>query len=519
MRILRNFLGLFLLTAFIFSCVDENESNADFIGTISEPTNISAMVSITQDNTGLVTITPTGEGVVTFNVDYGDGSEISGSINPGNSTEHFYSEGTYEATIIGTALDGSTAQATVTVVVSFIAPQNLVVDILTSSGSYNILVSASADYATSFEVLFGDEAGGDATPMQIGEQLSHSYELAGTYNVTVTALSGGAATTQYSEEITITDPPVFDGFSTFEDFEGEVPGNFSFGGVGNVQVVANPDNSGINNSANVMQCTKDQGAEVWGGMGFAVNGLINFNGNNVLRLKSFAPEVGKVVKVKLETSAGNVAGLTYEFDMVTTVANQWEILTYDFSGAPDLDYITAIVFYDFGNQDAGVYHFDDVEVGIGEYIQGIENFEGDVPESFSFGGVGGVEVIPNPDPSGENTTGNVLQFVKDEGAEVWGGMGFAVDVIDFNGASQIHLKSYAPEAGKVVKVKLETSAGNVAGLTHEVDVTTTVANEWETLIYDFTGAPDLEYVSFIVFYDFGNTAGATYRVDEIQLID
>jgi hypothetical protein len=519
MRILRNFLGLFLLTAFIFSCVDENESNADFVGTISEPTNISALVSITQDNTGLVTITPTGEGVVTFNVDYGDGSDISGSINPGNSTEHFYSEGTYEATIIGTALDGSTAQATVTVVVSFIAPQNLVVDILTSSGSYNILVSASADYATSFEVLFGDEAGGDATPMQIGEQLSHSYELAGTYNVTVTALSGGAATTQYSEEITITDPPVFDGFSTFEDFEGEVPGNFSFGGVGNVQVVANPDNSGINTSTNVMQCTKDQGAEVWGGMGFAVNGHINFNGNNVLRLKSYAPEVGKVVKVKLETSAGNVAGLTYEFDMVTTVANQWEILTYDFSGAPDLDYITAIVFYDFGNQDAGVYHFDDVEVGIGEYIQGIENFEGDVPESFSFGGVGGIEVIPNPDPSGENTTGNVLQFVKDEGAEVWGGMGFAVDVIDFNGASQIHLKSYAPEAGKVVKVKLETSAGNVAGLTHEVDVTTTVANEWETLIYDFTGAPDLEYVSFIVFYDFGNTAGATYRVDEIQLID
>ena len=75
-----------------------------------------------------------------------------------------------------------------------------------------------------------------------------------------------------------------------------------------------------------MQCTKDQGAEVWGGMGFAVDGHINFNGNNVLRLKSYAPEVGKVVKVKLETSAGNVSGLTYEFDMVTTVANQWESL-------------------------------------------------------------------------------------------------------------------------------------------------------------------------------------------------
>jgi hypothetical protein len=48
--------------------------------------------------------------------------------------------------------------------------------------------------------------------------------------------------------------------------------------------------------------------------------------------------------------------------MVTTVANQWETLTYDFSGAPDLDYITFIVFYDFGNQDAGTYRFDEIEL-------------------------------------------------------------------------------------------------------------------------------------------------------------
>ena len=81
-----------------------------------------------------------------------------------------------------------------------------------------------------------------------------------------------------------------------------------------------------------------------------------------------------------------------------------------------------------------------------------------------------------------------------------------------------HLKSYAPETGKVVKVKLETSAGNVDGLTHEVDMITTVANQWETLVYDFTGLK-IDYVSFIVFYDFGNTDGATYRFDEIQLID
>ena len=93
-------------------------------------------------------------------------------------------------------------------VVSFIAPENLVVQIINSSGSYDILVSATADYATSFEVLFGDELSGETTPMQIGEQLSHTYEGPGTYNIIVTALSGGSATTEYSEDVVITDPPV-----------------------------------------------------------------------------------------------------------------------------------------------------------------------------------------------------------------------------------------------------------------------------------------------------------------------
>lgn len=150
----------------------------------------------------------------------------------------------------------------------------------------------------------------------------------------------------------------------------------------------------------------------------------------------------------------------------------------------------------------------------------IQNFEDGVSLStFSFGGASSGIIITNPDPSGENTTENVLEFNKSEGAEVWAGMGFTIDVLEFNDQTSFQLKSYSPEVGKVIKVKLETVQGNVAGLTHEVDVVTTVANEWETLVYDFSAAPDLEYVSFIVFYDYGNTAGGTYRLDEIQLID
>ena len=150
----------------------------------------------------------------------------------------------------------------------------------------------------------------------------------------------------------------------------------------------------------------------------------------------------------------------------------------------------------------------------------IQNFEDGVSLStFSFGGASSGIIVANPDPSGENTTENVLEFNKSDGAEVWAGMGFTIDVLEFNDQTSFQLKSYSPEVGKLIKVKLETVQGNVAGLTHEVDVVTTVANEWETLVYDFSEAPDLEYVSFIVFYDFGNTAEGTYRLDEIQLID
>lgn len=77
MKKLKYLLNVFLASALIFACVEEIENNIDFVETIQAPTNVSAMISITQDNTGVVTITPTGEGVVSYTVDFGDGSDSS----------------------------------------------------------------------------------------------------------------------------------------------------------------------------------------------------------------------------------------------------------------------------------------------------------------------------------------------------------------------------------------------------------------------------------------------------------
>jgi hypothetical protein len=152
----------------------------------------------------------------------------------------------------------------------------------------------------------------------------------------------------------------------------------------------------------------------------------------------------------------------------------------------------------------------------------VQDFEGDAPSVFAFGNVTNEGIVSNPNSSGSNTTANAMQTTKPVGAETWGGTGISVDPINFSsaGMNQIQIQSYAPQAGVVVKVKLETVAGNEAGLTYEFDMTTSVANEWETLTYDFSLAPDLDYVSFIVFYDFGNTGnGQVYYFDEIKLVN
>lgn len=506
MKKFKYLLNVFLASALVFACVEEIENNIDFVDTIEAPTNVSAMISITQDNTGIVTITPTGEGVVSYSINFGDGSNETESINPGNSAVHTYSEGTYEATIIAVGLNGEVTETVVSVVVSYSAPENLVVVINNVAGNpFDINVSATADLAASFEVYFGDQGPEEApTPLQIGEILTYTYSAVGEYSVTVVALSGGAATTEYIEVITITNPllmPI--------DFE-DATLNYSFVDFGNAQstVIPNPDPTGVNTSTNVGQLLKLNGSETWAGSFLTIDEPVDFSSLNNIAVDVWTSEIGEVVKLKLENSAN--PDINTEVDMTTTVNQGWETLIYDFS-ASDLSqqYDRVVIFFDFGNVgDDTSYYFDNIRLSlpaVSNFIN-VQDFEGEAPGSFAFGNVTNDGIVSNPNSSGNNTTANAMQTTKPAGAETWGGTGFGVNgSINFNGTNQIRMKSYAPQAGAVVKVKLETVEGNVDGLTYEFDVTTTVANQWETLTYDFSAAPDLDYTTYIVFYDFGNT--------------
>ncbi|WP_323789904.1 hypothetical protein [Psychroserpens sp.] len=204
MKIVKYVFSICLVAITIYSCSQDDDNN-DFVDSITAPTNVSANVVVTQDNTGLVTITPLGEGVTNFSIGFGDQSEPEEGINPGNSVTHTYEEGTYEATITAVGLNGLTTTVAQTIVVSFQAPENLMVTIENDAAvSKQVNVTASADFAISYEVDFGDPAN-TVIMTNIDDPTSFIYENAGTYTITVTAMSAAVETTSYTEEFEVTE--------------------------------------------------------------------------------------------------------------------------------------------------------------------------------------------------------------------------------------------------------------------------------------------------------------------------
>ncbi|WP_372918700.1 hypothetical protein [Salegentibacter sp.] len=194
-----------LLTLPFISCESDDDSLVD-LNQIQEPANLGAIFQITQDNSGLVSITPTGESANMFSIDFGDGSEAASEIRPGESVDHVYGEGDYEVAVTGTNLNGKTSTGVQPLTVSFRQPENLEVVITKDPDGYSVTVSASADYATSFDVYFGETEDEEPTALMPGETVTHTYAETGTYDMRVVALSGGAATVDYEETVEMSGP-------------------------------------------------------------------------------------------------------------------------------------------------------------------------------------------------------------------------------------------------------------------------------------------------------------------------
>ena len=513
--------ALFLIV--VLSCTQEDRDTA-FTDGIAVPSNLSLLVQITQDNTGTVTLTPSGESVAQYTIDFGDNSETA-MASPGEFFTHIYQEGVYSAVLTATNLSGETASFTQEVVVSFLPPENLLVTITPVSGdAFSITVSATADLATGYEVTFGEDADQTPTPFMEGESVAYTYSSTGTFSVRVVAFAGSTATVESTTDVVVENPitlPV--------DFESQTidyaSASTSFGGAF-TSLIDNPDPSGINTSATVVQFFKEPGAEVYAGGILELGSPIDFTEFQAISIKSWSPAAGLTVKLKLEN--GTDPNISAEIDAITTAVNTWEVLNFDFTGFTDQEYSKLVIFFDFGNPGTGTTsYFDDIEQSNGEDDgDGIAlpiDFE--LPAaSYTFLGFEGADstIEMNPDMSGENTSNTVMQTIKTQGSVFYAGTFVDVDsAVDFSQTGKIGVTTWSPKANIPVRLAIEnqTTGGQIF-----VDVNTTVENTWETLVFDFETLidPSFSYNRIVIFFEFipdlaGD--GSTYYFDDIELIN
>jgi hypothetical protein len=196
---------LTVLLAISCSIPDGIDSDTSFVNSIKDPSAVSALALITQDNSGKVTLIPRGEGVTSFEIEYGDGTTTVAKVAAGGSVTHIYREGAYKVKITGISLSGKKVVAEQNITVSFRSPENLVVTIENDRAvSKKVNVRATADFALFYDVYFGDVL--NEVPVQVnnGESISHTYASAGTYTIKIVSKSGAIRTTNYQENFVVT---------------------------------------------------------------------------------------------------------------------------------------------------------------------------------------------------------------------------------------------------------------------------------------------------------------------------
>lgn len=500
----------------VTSCT-EDEADLKIGDTIPTPSNLSILVQVSQEESGLVTLTPSGESVAEYTLDFGDGSATI-SILPGNSVTHQFAEGDFILELTAKNLNGQTTTLSEPIVITFLPPENLVVTVIPVSGNnFAIDVSAEADFALGFDVYFGEDPSELPTPLMIGETITYTYSQVGTYELRVVAFSGGSQTIEVVVTVVIEDPillpldfesPTLE--YVFEDFAGATN-----------TIIDNPDASGINTSSKVVEFFKETGAEVFAGTVIELGSPIDFSGQQTMKLDAWSPQVGVTVKLKIENALDNT--ISAEIDAATTTSNEWETLFFDFSGA-DLtqEYAKVVVFFDFGNVGAGTtYYYDNIDFGVapGNNVVLPLTFE-NANANYQITGFEGADstLEDNPFQIGINTSNKVIQSTKTLGAQFFAGTAIALDApIDFSNTQSIKFKSYSPKANIPVRLKLENANGDFV----ELDVNTTAENQWEELVYDFSGMnTNFDFTTVVVFFEFivdlpGD--GTTYYFDDIQL--
>lgn len=295
-------------------------------------------------------------------------------------------------------------------------------------------------------------------------------------------------------------------------------------------LVANPDASGVNTSPNVGEWVRS--GEQWAHMYMELDGTVDFTTGTTFELKGYFP-IACQTMLKLESADGAFTELAAD----VTVAGEWVQLSYDFPGGESGIYNKVVIFFDFSASADNTFYIDDIEGPA--YSSGPPPTQIDLPINFDdaelnyglldFGG-NASSIIEDPN----NSANMIVQSIKTETAELWAGTtvggsaGFANPIPFVEGSTSMSVAVYSPTVGTPIRLKVEDAGDPTISV--ETEAMTTVANAWETLVFDFsneaTGTAalnlDYNYNKASIFFNFGITGAEAgeqiYFWDDVEFL-
>ncbi|MGB1217755.1 MAG: hypothetical protein ACPG5P_07750, partial [Saprospiraceae bacterium] len=300
-----------------------------------------------------------------------------------------------------------------------------------------------------------------------------------------------------------------------------------------VNIVANPNMSGANTSATVAEFTALQAGNPWAGtetMHGADIGTFTVDAtNSVIKIMVWKPTISDV-GIKLVENSG--AALP-EIKVANTVTDQWEELTFDFSGHIGSTYDQIVVFPDFdlaGRTQDNVCYFDNI--------------------TFSAGTAPSTPMTAAPDPT--EAAADVISMFSNVYTDVmvdtwltsWSSASFAdiqiagndtkqynnvnffgiettTSTIDASAMEDFHFDIWTPDA-TLFKVKLvdfgaDGAFGGGDDVEHELTYNTPAQAAWNSYqipLTDFTGLTTVGNIAQLIFVA-EPTGTATLYIDNI----
>lgn len=305
-----------------------------------------------------------------------------------------------------------------------------------------------------------------------------------------------------------------------EDFEdggklGWEPLNGDAANHGSFSIIANPDPTAPNETANVGQYNKGNAA--FSTLSAFLPQGLDLSSNPQLNMHVWAPEGAAAVTMQLVSALQGNKDVTR--DLATTV--EWTNLEFNFEEFDDItDFERVNLIFDGGTAAPGAtYYFDNIVQGQStvdpcEGVEPVSNILDDFEcqRNVTYGvGADVLNVVDNPDVSEENPSLSVGEYT--DPFDEWSALGFeSGGSWDLTVQNQFHIKIWAPE---VVPLLFKMEGGSSAAF--EVGTDVTAAGEWVEYVVDFSSQEMEDHARIVVFFEAGQTPDAEtkYYIDDI----